>query len=91
MLNSVSELTSVITSLMENAEQGCCSFDHENGTGVRCEQVICLSFKMSRTIKSDKAKMRPQHYIIFPQGVGRTCSDSWAEKVKTSPHLISNL
>lgn len=28
VLQAVSELTSVITSLMENAEQGCCNFDH---------------------------------------------------------------
>lgn len=28
VLQAVSELTSVTTSLMENAEQGCCSFDH---------------------------------------------------------------
>lgn len=27
-LQAVSELTSVTTSLLENAEQGCCSFDH---------------------------------------------------------------
>lgn len=28
VLQTVSELTSVITSLMENAEQGCYDFDH---------------------------------------------------------------